>query len=75
MPGYGMGPEQWLGARVLLAVLPLTGFKPKCRVRSPRLQMQTAIFWMHSYKFGFHPLSTRAKTRDGAGLCYAQRGC
>lgn len=46
MPGCGMDPERWLGARVLLAMLlyvPITGFKPKRRMQSPRLQMQTAI--------------------------------
>jgi len=47
VPGYGMDPAWWPGARVLFAMLPyvpITGFKPKCRVQSPGLQMHTAIF-------------------------------
>lgn len=47
VPGYGTDPEWWLAACVLLAMLPyvpIAGSKPKCRVQSPRLQMQTAVF-------------------------------
>lgn len=45
MLGCGMDPEWWLGGLLLLAMLlyvPITGFKPKCRVQSPGLKMQTA---------------------------------
>lgn len=46
MPGYGTDPEWRLAACARLAVLPyvpVAGLKPRGRVQSPRLQMQTAV--------------------------------